>query len=115
MMFEGRMALFIEAMHADMEIVSKPVSTVKNAFHKFIGHDVEEAPEPTKERKYLDELVEKNKNEKTEKRKMKKAERSERIATWLDNHLPKRKAKDNKTEKESEEITLCTTADSSEE
>ena len=114
MMLEGRMALFIEAMHADMEIVSKPVRTVKNAFHKFIGHDVEEAHEPTKERQYLDELVEKNKNEKTEKRKMKKAERSERIATWLDNHLPKRKSKVIEDEEPSEETAAISITDSDE-
>lgn len=112
MVLVGRMDIFIEAIHADMEIVSKPVNTVKNAFNKFIGREVEENPKPTKERRYLDKLVEDNKAENIEKRKAKRAERSEKIATWFDEHLPKRKKKAEDDEKENE---LVAAADSQEE
>ena len=64
LILEDRFDLFIEAMHADIERITKPVNTVKNAFKKLVGKEVEEPAEPTKERIYLDSLVEQRKAEK---------------------------------------------------
>lgn len=114
MIFSARMDLFYEAIHADMEFISKPVSAVKNTFNKFLGREIEEKPEASKERKYLDELVKSNKNEKYESRNAAKAARSEKIATWIDNHLPKKKRKsDDENVEETDFITITSDTDES--
>ncbi len=95
---EGRGELFMEALRADVEFVTKPVSAVKNTFKKIIGQEVEDTPSPTKERVYLDGLVERNREAKSAEKASAKAERSEKISSWLDDHISKlsfkRKAKD---------------------
>lgn len=68
MIFTGRLELFYEAMHADIEFVTKPVTGVKNVFKKIVGKEVEEPAAPTKERLFLDELVAQRKEEKKEKK-----------------------------------------------
>ena len=88
-MLEGRKDLFIEALQADVEFVTKPVNAVK----KFFGKDVEEKPEPTKERTYLDGLVKTVRDEKAQKKAAAKSARNEKLSAWLDNHLPKKKQK----------------------
>lgn len=72
LLFEGRLELFYEAMHADVEFITKPVNSVKNAFKKFAGKEVEEPLAPTKERLFLDELVAQRKEEKKEEKAAKK-------------------------------------------
>ena len=92
---ENRFDLFIEAIHADLEIVTKPVNTVKNTFKRIIGKDVEEPAEPSKERVYLDELVEQRKSERANERSEEKSEKKEKVSEWLEAHIPafRRKAK----------------------
>lgn len=72
LLFEGRLELFYEAVHADVEFISKPVTSVKNAFKRFVGKDVEEPLAPTKGRLFLDELVAQRKEKKKEDKAAKK-------------------------------------------
>jgi hypothetical protein len=85
LILENRGNLFIEALHADIEFVTKPVSAVKNAFKKITGQEVEEAADPTRARKYLDELVAARNAEKAEV----KAAKKEKLSEWLDAKLSK--------------------------
>jgi hypothetical protein len=97
LIFEGRLELFYEAMHADIEFITKPVNSVKNAFKRLVGKEVEEPMEPTKERVYLDGLVEERKAEKAAAKKAAKAEmedegeepktKKERISDWLESRI----------------------------
>ena len=90
---EGRGELFMEALHADVEFVTKPVSAVKDTFNKILGKDVEEKPEPTKARLYLDDLVQSTKEEKSEKKAEAKASKTEKFSSWLDKHFSKSNSK----------------------
>lgn len=101
MIFEGRLELFYEAMHADMEFITKPVNSVKNVFKKIVGKEVEEPMAPTKARVYLDGLVEERKAEKAAAKAAAKAttndeddsetvepkSRKERLSEWLESHV----------------------------
>ena len=89
LVLEGRGELFMEALHADVEFVTKPVDFVKGAFNKIRGKEVEEKPEPTKERKYLDGLVQSIKDEKAAKKAEEKASKNEKLSSWLDSHISK--------------------------
>lgn len=89
LILEDRGAMFIEALHADVEFITKPVNTVKNAFKRIIGKEVEEYPEPTDERVYLDKLVEKNRSSKTSAKSEARTEKSETISDWLETRISK--------------------------
>ena len=89
LVLEGRGELFMEALNADIEFVTKPVNTVKNTFKKIIGQETEESPAPTKDRIYLDKLVKAAKDEKTAKKAEAKAARNEKLSAWLDTKLSK--------------------------
>ncbi len=86
---EKRFNMFIEAFYADIEFVTKPVNTVKNVFKKITGQEVESEKERSKDRVYLDELVEQNRDAKSAKKAAAKAERSEKISSWLDSQISK--------------------------
>ena len=98
--FEGRLELFYEAMHADMEFITKPVNSVKNVFKRMVGKEVEEPEAPTKERVYLDGLVEERRAEKAAEKAAAKAAKAdngteaaepktkkEKISEWLDSRI----------------------------
>ena len=101
LIFEGRLELFYEAMHADMEFITKPVNSVKNVFKRMVGKEVDEPTAPTKERIYLDGLVEERKAEKAAAKAAARAEaktedvteaaepksKKEKISEWLDSHI----------------------------
>ena len=84
LILEDRFNLFAEALHADIEIVTKPVNKVKNAFKRMIGKDVEEPEAPSKERVYLDGLVEERRAERAAEKEDARVSRKEKIADWLD-------------------------------
>lgn len=86
---EKRFGMFMEAFHADIEVVTKPVNTVKNVFRKITGQEVEPEKERSKDRVYLDRLVEQGRDAEAAKKAQAKAERGEKISSWLDNHLSK--------------------------
>ena len=90
LILEDRFDLFIEAMHADIERITKPVNTVKNAFKKLVGKEVEEPAEPTKERIYLDSLVEQRKAEKEAAKAEKAAEKAKNEEYEADEDTEKR-------------------------
>ena len=70
---ERRIALFIEALKADLEIVTKPLNTAQNFVRKIRGDEpIENDVEPTRDRKMLDERVEEYRLQKREKRRGKK-------------------------------------------
>lgn len=96
---EKRFNMFIEAFNADIEFVTKPVSTVKNVFKKIAGQEVEPEKERSKDRIYLDELVEQNRDAKASKKAAAKAERNEKISVWLDKRISKLRKKRKKEEK----------------
>lgn len=100
MIFTGRLELFYEAMHADIEFVTKPVTGVKNVFKKIVGKEVEEPTAPTKERLFLDELVAQRKEEKREEKVAKKAEKKAEKAL-----LKRKKDKKNAKEKGRKKLT----------
>lgn len=115
-MLEGRLELFTEALQADVEFVTKPVSAVKDTFKKIMGKEVEEKPAPTQDRLYLDKLVASARDEKSAKKAEAKATRSEKLSSWLDTHLTKltskRTAKDETTEAtETQELVVATETD----
>lgn len=95
---EKRFNMFIEAFNADIEFVTKPVSTVKNVFKKITGQEVEPEKERSKDRLYLDELVEQGRDAKASKKAAAKAERNEKLSSWLDRHLSKLHGKRKKVE-----------------
>ena len=89
----GRTELFMEALSADVEFVTKPVNAVKDTFKKLMGKEVEEKSEPSKDRHYLDGLVKNAKDEKSAKKAEEKAAKGEKLSAWLDTHLSKLTAK----------------------
>jgi hypothetical protein len=95
LVLEGRGELFMEALQADVEFVTKPANAVKNAFKKLTGQEVEPKKEKSKDRIYLDGLVDQGRDEKEKAKVAKKAERSEKLSSWLDSHLPRFGAKRN--------------------
>lgn len=117
LILEGRGELFMEALRADVEFVSKPVSVVKNTFNKIIGREVETEEAPTKDRVYLDKLVEKNKNERASEKASARAEKKERLSDWFDKHFPKRskEAKETVAENSNEPVTVTTDTEGDEE
>ena len=88
LILEDRGAMFIEAMKADVEFITKPVNTVKNTIKRFMGKDVEEESAPTEERVYLDQLLRKGKTT-SEESNGSKSEHGENIADWLDARISK--------------------------
>ncbi len=60
--------LLYEGLKADVEKITEPVNSTKNFFKKLTGQEIEEKPEPTKRRLYLDGLVEEYQKEKAEKK-----------------------------------------------
>lgn len=91
--FEKRMKLFITALKADLEIVTKPINTAQNFVRKIRGEEAcELSEEPTRERKILDEAVAARRSERLNK----KRERAERFFT----SFFKKKRGNSKEEKE---------------
>ena len=86
---EKRFGMFVEALRADIEFVTKPVNTVKNVFKKITGQEVEPEKEKSKDRMYLDELVNHERDAKSKAKASAKAERGEKISAWLDSHISK--------------------------
>lgn len=84
---EGRAELFMEALRADVEFVTKPVNKIKDTFNTLMGKEVEDRPEPTKARLYLDELVEAVKSEKNAKKSESQSSKTQKLTSWLDEHL----------------------------
>lgn len=116
LIFQGRLELFYEAMHADIEFITKPVNSVKNAFKKLVGKEVEEPMEPTKERIYLDGLVEERREEKAAAKRAAKMQKEaeseepktkkERLSDWLETHLQGRKRNKTVVEEEDDLVTV---------
>ena len=116
LLFEGRLELFYEAMHADIEFITKPVNSVKNAFKRFVGKEVEEPMAPTKERIYLDGLVEERREEKAAAKRAAKMQketeneepktRKERLSDWLETHLQVRNRNKPVVEEEDDLVTV---------
>ena len=102
---EKRFNMFIEAFNADIEFVTKPVNTVKNVFKKITGQEVAPEKSPSKDRVYLDELIEQERDAKSMQRAAAKAEKSEKISAWLDNRISKLKA-NRKQKEEKEELQM---------
>ncbi len=88
--------LLLEGLEADWQATTKPLRSVKNFFKKAAGQEVEEAPEPTKSRQMLDEMVE-------EERTKKQNERLEsRFLSWQKKIADKLRRKDEKKAKKAE-------------
>ena len=87
-MVNARMDMFSEALHADIELVTKPINAIKNKFKQLTGKEIEEA-EPSKHRAKLDEIVEEWREEKAAKKAEERAKRKEKLSDWLDSHLSK--------------------------
>ena len=102
---EKRFNMFIEAFNADIEFVTKPVNTVKNVFKKITGQEVAPEKSPSKDRVYLDELIEQERDAKSMQRAAAKAEKSEKISAWLDNRISKLKG-NRKQKEEKEELQM---------
>ena len=102
---EKRFNMFIEAFNADIEFVTKPVNTVKNVFKKITGQEVAPEKSPSKDRVYLDELIEQERDAKSMQRAAAKAKKSEKISAWLDNRISKLKA-NRKQKEEKEELQM---------
>lgn len=102
LVIEERFDLFVEAVNADLEVVTKPVNTVKNAFKRMIGKDVDEPVAPTKERVYLDRLVEEKRAERAQEKSDARDERKEKISDWLSDRISslRGKAKDADSEED---------------
>ncbi|MBR2971884.1 MAG: hypothetical protein IKC61_03020 [Clostridia bacterium] len=106
LILNSRLDLFAEALRADFEFVTKPVDSVKNTFRKFMGKDVKDEREPTKERTYLDSVVEKFRAKKAEEKNEKKAEHGERLSDWLDSYVKGFKRKSSPVRKGDDTIVL---------
>lgn len=88
-MLEARKDMFMEALQADFETVTKPITNLKDTINKVMRKEVEEKPEPSKNRVRLDELVQVYREEKAERKAEAKAKRNEKLSAWLDSHLTK--------------------------
>lgn len=106
LILNSRLDLFSEALRADFEFVTKPVDSVKNTFRKFMGKDVKDEREPTKERTYLDSVVEKFRAKKAEEKNEKKADHGERLSDWLDSYVKGFKRKSSPVRKGDDTIVL---------
>ncbi len=83
--------LLYEGLKTDFEKIAAPVTGTKNFFKKLTGQEVEEKPEPTKRRIFLDGLVEAAKKEKAEKKQ-------------ADKQLKKQQKQTKKEEKKAEKL-----------
>ena len=83
-----RIDMIFEALHADLEIVTKPINYIKNTFNKLTGKEIDES-DTSKHRAKLDEIVEDWREEKATKKAEQRAARKEKLADWLDSHLSK--------------------------
>lgn len=104
LMFEAKKDMFMEALQADFEFVTKPINKIKDKFSFITGKETEEKEKPTQNRIYLDELVKVAKEEKAQKKAEVKAERKEKLSAWLDGHLSKLHKKKKLDSKEAQPI-----------
>lgn len=86
---EKRFNMFLEAFRADVEFVTKPVNTVKNVFKRITGQEVQPEEEHSKDRVYLDSLVQKKRDEKSSEKTSDRSVRKEKISSWLDSRISK--------------------------
>ncbi len=73
--FISRGQMIIEAMEADLEVVTKPAKAVGNFFKKITGKEVESPKEKSKTRVWLDKKVEEKRAAKREEKERIKTER----------------------------------------
>ena len=87
--FTARARLFVEALSADIEPITKPIKSVGNFFKKVSGKEIEPEKEKTDEqlraRAWLDKKVEESRNERAEdiaesKRKKKQEKQEKKLA-----------------------------------
>ncbi|MBQ8291258.1 MAG: hypothetical protein IJX88_01935 [Clostridia bacterium] len=77
---ERRVKFFLEALEADWQTMTAPIKTAGNFFKRLSGKEIEEAPEPTKNRLILDQMVAAAKEKKAEEKKAaKQAKREEKL------------------------------------
>ena len=77
---ERRMNLFVEALKADLEVVTKPLAGAQNFVRKIRGEEpIVNESEPTSQRKMLDEKVSEYRAEKQER----KREKREKIVDFI--------------------------------
>ncbi len=81
-----------EGMKADYEKISAPVTATKNFFKRIAGKDVEEKPQPTKNRILLDELVAERRQDKREKKANDRREKKEKRAALKAEKKAKKRA-----------------------
>ena len=102
-MLEARKDMFMEALQADFETVTKPITNLKDTINKVMHKEVEEKPEPSKNRVRLDELVQVYREEKAERKAEAKAKRNEKLSAWLDRHITKLSSKKSSIEPKDDE------------
>ncbi len=78
---EKRIQLFMEAIKADIAEIKRPIDTVSNFFKKMTGKAIEEEPEKSKQRVWLDKHVDESRQEKREqKRQARETRKAEKQA-----------------------------------
>lgn len=77
-LFIRRMRFILDGLEADYQKMIKPAKTVGNFFKKLTGKEVEEPAEPTKNRLFLEEKVQEEKQAKAALKAEQKAERKRR-------------------------------------
>lgn len=102
---EKRVNMFVEAIYADIEFVTKPVNAVKNVFKKITGQEVEPKKEKTDNRVFLDGLVKQERDAKVKDKSDTIADRTKKIAQWFETHITKNK--DGKND-DDESVTVST-------
>ena len=81
--FVNKAKFIMEGMEADYKNITKPVKTVGNFFKKLTGKQVEEEPEPTKNRVILDKMVAQERAQKENERVDKKS----KISLWMQDKM----------------------------
>lgn len=86
-----RTRLIVEALKIDAKA---PIDKVKSTFRKWLRREPAEEPEPSKDRIYLDNLVNERKAEAEAKKAESSANVGDKITSWLDRQINKLRARD---------------------
>ena len=90
---ESRGELLLEAIKADVDEIKRPVDKVSNIFKKLSGQPVDDEPEKSKHRVWLDEHVAQTRQDKKVKKQERKTEQKRKIAEYKTQQKAERLAK----------------------
>ncbi len=90
---ESRIELIVAGFEADIDNLKKPIQTVGNFIKKATGHEIEAPKEPSRQRKLLDKLVTRKREEKRLAKEEEHRRKADKIDAFFSKFKPKRAEK----------------------